>query len=60
MKVLMVSSEILPLVKTGGLADVVGSLSAALSRSVGQVMKATEGKANPEMVNEILRRKLGN
>ena len=26
---------------------------------VGQVMKATQGKANPKMVNEILRRKLG-
>ncbi len=25
---------------------------------VGQVMKATHGKANPQMVNEILRRKL--
>ncbi len=27
---------------------------------VGQVMKATRGKANPKMVNEILGRKLGN
>jgi aspartyl-tRNA(Asn)/glutamyl-tRNA(Gln) amidotransferase subunit B len=27
---------------------------------VGQVMKATKGKANPRMVNEILRRKLEN
>ena len=26
---------------------------------VGQVMKATEGKANPQLVNEVLRRKLG-
>jgi len=26
---------------------------------VGQVMKATQGKANPKLVNEILRRKLG-
>ena len=26
---------------------------------VGQVMKATEGKANPALVNELLRRKLG-
>ncbi|MEE8539794.1 MAG: Asp-tRNA(Asn)/Glu-tRNA(Gln) amidotransferase GatCAB subunit B, partial [Woeseiaceae bacterium] len=25
---------------------------------VGQIMKATEGKANPRTVNEILRRKL--
>jgi len=27
---------------------------------VGQIMKATRGKANPQMVNEILRKKLGN
>ncbi|MFH1758365.1 MAG: Asp-tRNA(Asn)/Glu-tRNA(Gln) amidotransferase subunit GatB [Pseudomonadota bacterium] len=27
---------------------------------VGQVMKATQGKANPQMVNEILKKKLGN
>jgi aspartyl-tRNA(Asn)/glutamyl-tRNA(Gln) amidotransferase subunit B len=26
---------------------------------VGQVMKATQGKANPALVNELLRRKLG-
>ena len=26
---------------------------------VGQVMKATGGKANPALVNELLRRKLG-
>ncbi len=26
---------------------------------VGQVMKATQGKANPKLVNELLRRKLG-
>jgi aspartyl-tRNA(Asn)/glutamyl-tRNA(Gln) amidotransferase subunit B len=26
---------------------------------VGQVMKATQGKANPGLVNEVLRKKLG-
>jgi aspartyl-tRNA(Asn)/glutamyl-tRNA(Gln) amidotransferase subunit B len=26
---------------------------------VGQVMKATKGKANPQQVNELLRKKLG-
>jgi len=26
---------------------------------VGQVMKATQGQANPQLVNEVLRRKLG-
>ena len=31
MKILMVSSEVLPFAKTGGLADVVASLSKALS-----------------------------
>jgi len=37
MKILMVSSEIFPLAKTGGLADVAGSLSPALSRPGVQV-----------------------
>jgi aspartyl-tRNA(Asn)/glutamyl-tRNA(Gln) amidotransferase subunit B len=31
----------------------------AFNSLVGQVMKATQGKANPAQVNEILRRKLG-
>jgi len=31
----------------------------ALNALVGQVMKATQGKANPAQVNEILRRRLG-
>ncbi|NIN93165.1 hypothetical protein GTO36_09370, partial [bacterium] len=26
---------------------------------VGQVMKATKGKANPQMVNELLKKRLG-
>jgi aspartyl-tRNA(Asn)/glutamyl-tRNA(Gln) amidotransferase subunit B len=30
----------------------------AFNALVGQVMKATQGKANPAQVNEILRRKL--
>ena len=30
----------------------------AFNALVGQVMKATKGKANPAQVNEILRRKL--
>jgi aspartyl-tRNA(Asn)/glutamyl-tRNA(Gln) amidotransferase subunit B len=32
---------------------------AVLGWFVGQVMKASQGKANPQAVNEILRRKLG-
>jgi len=31
----------------------------AFNSLVGQVMKATKGKANPAQVNEILKRKLG-
>jgi aspartyl-tRNA(Asn)/glutamyl-tRNA(Gln) amidotransferase subunit B len=31
----------------------------AFNALVGQVMKASQGKANPAQVNEILRRKLG-
>jgi aspartyl-tRNA(Asn)/glutamyl-tRNA(Gln) amidotransferase subunit B len=31
----------------------------ALKFMVGQVMKATEGQANPQVVNELLRNKLG-
>jgi aspartyl-tRNA(Asn)/glutamyl-tRNA(Gln) amidotransferase subunit B len=31
----------------------------ALNALVGQVMKASQGKANPAQVNEVLRRRLG-
>ena len=31
----------------------------ALQALIGQVMKASQGKANPAQVNEILRKKLG-
>jgi aspartyl-tRNA(Asn)/glutamyl-tRNA(Gln) amidotransferase subunit B len=31
----------------------------AFNALVGQCMRATQGKANPQQVNEILRRKLG-
>ena len=31
----------------------------ALNSLVGQVMKASQGKANPSQVNEILKKKLG-
>jgi len=31
----------------------------AFNALVGQVMKATQGKANPAQVNDILRRRLG-
>ena len=31
----------------------------AIGRLVGQVMKATQGKANPQLINELFREKLG-
>jgi aspartyl-tRNA(Asn)/glutamyl-tRNA(Gln) amidotransferase subunit B len=39
-------------------ADYRGGKEKAFNSLVGQVMKATQGKANPAQVNEILRRKL--
>ncbi|MFN7086658.1 MAG: Asp-tRNA(Asn)/Glu-tRNA(Gln) amidotransferase subunit GatB [Burkholderiales bacterium] len=40
-------------------ADYRGGKEKAFNSLVGQAMKATRGKANPQQVNEILRRKLG-
>ena len=40
-------------------ADFKSGKEKAFQSLVGQVMKATKGKANPAQVNEILRRKLG-
>ena len=40
-------------------ADYKAGKERALQSLVGQVMKASKGKANPAQVNEILRRKLG-
>jgi len=40
-------------------ADYKAGKEKAFNSLVGQVMKATRGKANPAQVNEILRRKLG-
>lgn len=39
-------------------ADYKAGKEKALQSLVGQVMKASKGKANPAQVNEILRRKL--
>ncbi len=39
--------------------DYKGGKKNALAFLVGQIMKETKGKANPKMVNEILRKKLG-
>jgi aspartyl-tRNA(Asn)/glutamyl-tRNA(Gln) amidotransferase subunit B len=40
-------------------ADYRSGKEKAFNSLVGQVMKATRGKANPQQVNEILKRKLG-
>ena len=40
-------------------ADYRSGKAKAFNALVGQVMKASKGKANPQQVNEILRRKLG-
>jgi len=40
-------------------ADLKAGKAAAMGFLVGQVMKATRGKANPAMVNQLLRQKLG-
>jgi aspartyl-tRNA(Asn)/glutamyl-tRNA(Gln) amidotransferase subunit B len=41
-------------------ADYRAGKEKAFNSLVGQVMKATQGKANPAQVNAILRSKLGN
>ena len=40
------------------LADFKAGKEAALKFLVGQVMKATKGRANPRLVNELLKKKL--
>lgn len=42
----------------GPVGDYVGGKKAAFGFLVGQVMKATKGKGNPKLVNEVLQRKL--
>ena len=42
----------------GPVADYLGGKEKAIGFLVGQVMKATRGKANPQRVNELLRAKL--
>jgi len=43
----------------GPAAEYLGGKEAVLRFLVGQVMKATRGKANPHLANELLREKLG-
>jgi aspartyl-tRNA(Asn)/glutamyl-tRNA(Gln) amidotransferase subunit B len=40
------------------IADFKGGKETALKFLVGQVMKATRGRANPQLANELLERKL--
>jgi aspartyl-tRNA(Asn)/glutamyl-tRNA(Gln) amidotransferase subunit B len=42
----------------GQVADYKAGKQKAFNSLVGQVMKATQGKANPSQVNELLRKKL--
>ncbi|HOA16077.1 MAG TPA: Asp-tRNA(Asn)/Glu-tRNA(Gln) amidotransferase subunit GatB [Bacillota bacterium] len=42
----------------GPVSDYLGGKDAALTFLVGQLMKATRGRANPKMANEILRQEL--
>ncbi|HOT49534.1 MAG TPA: hypothetical protein PLI07_01050, partial [Candidatus Hydrogenedentes bacterium] len=44
----------------GPVADYRAGKKQAMGFLVGQVMKATQGKANPKLVNEILMRELNN
>ncbi|MFC2011313.1 Asp-tRNA(Asn)/Glu-tRNA(Gln) amidotransferase subunit GatB [Chloroflexota bacterium] len=44
---------------TQALADYKSGKESALKFLVGQVMKATRGRANPQMVNELVKKKLG-
>lgn len=44
----------------GPLAQYRGGKTKTFGFFVGQVMKATKGKANPQLVNELLKKKLGN
>jgi aspartyl-tRNA(Asn)/glutamyl-tRNA(Gln) amidotransferase subunit B len=44
----------------GPVAEFRAGKEKAFNSLVGQAMKATKGKANPQQVNEILRRKLSN
>jgi len=39
--------------------DIRGGKPQGMGFLVGQIMKETKGKANPQMVNEILKKKLG-
>ncbi|MBI2875118.1 MAG: Asp-tRNA(Asn)/Glu-tRNA(Gln) amidotransferase GatCAB subunit B, partial [Firmicutes bacterium] len=43
----------------GPVADVRAGKDKAIGFLVGQVMKATGGKANPQLVNKLLREKIG-
>src|SRR4051794_14982461 len=64
-KVVTDSSELEPLVdrileaSPGEVAAYKGGKQGLLGYFVGQVMKETQGKADPKAVNELLRRKLG-
>ena len=43
----------------GNVAEFKAGKEKALNALVGQIMKAAKGKANPQQVNDLLRKKLG-
>ena len=57
LKVLSVASEIFPLVKTGGLADVVGALPAALAREGVEIRTLIPGL--PRRIGQACQRAAG-
>jgi aspartyl-tRNA(Asn)/glutamyl-tRNA(Gln) amidotransferase subunit B len=43
----------------GAVADYKGGKEKALTALVGAMMRATKGKANPQLINDLLRERLG-
>jgi aspartyl-tRNA(Asn)/glutamyl-tRNA(Gln) amidotransferase subunit B len=55
-----IETEIIATIKNNpqALADYRAGKAQALKFLVGQVMKATKGRANPQLVNELLKKRL--
>ncbi len=55
-----IEAEVIAIIKSNqqAVADYKAGKEQALKFLVGQVMRATKGRANPQMVNELLKRKL--
>jgi len=48
----------MPRAATGAVGEYRGGKEGAFNFLIGQVMKATRGKANPQLVNELLKKAL--